>query len=66
MNIDGHMDGWKDGKMDGWIDILMDVWTGVKVKSDKGCLNLALSEFLVVLQVKSQFHLVDEYWHFSL
>lgn len=52
------MDGWKDGKMD--------VWTDVKVKSDKGCLTLALSEFLVVLQVKSQLHLADEDEHFSL
>ena len=47
-------------RVDRWIDILMDVWRDVKVESDKGCLNLALSEFLVVLQVKSQFHLVDE------
>lgn len=60
MSIDGHMDGRKDGKMDGWISILVDVWTDVKVKSDKGCLTLALSEFLVALQVKSQLHLADE------
>lgn len=54
------MDGRKDGKMDGWISVLMDVWTDVKVKSDKGYLTLALSEFLVALQVKSQLHLADE------
>ena len=57
------MDIWMRGRMERvgrWIDMLMDAWRDVNVKSDKGCLNLALSEFLVVLQVKSQFHLVDE------
>lgn len=53
--MDGRME-----RVDGRIDILMDAWRDVNVKSYKGCLNLALSEFLVVLQVKSQFHLADE------
>lgn len=28
-----------------WIDRLVVAWTYVKVESDKGCLNLAFSEF---------------------
>lgn len=41
------MDGWTTREIDGFMD-------DVKVESDNRCLNLALTEFLAVLQIKSQ------------